>query len=74
MNRHDPCKACGRFLPDASLRKGEDGQGYCEGFDRPAHSTDAPCVLFVERGSRADRQSRQHRVKETISRASASQR
>ena len=67
---HDPCRACGRFLIDASVRRNEEGPGHCEGFDRPAHSTDAPCVLFVERGSRADRQSRQHR-QETISRASA---
>jgi len=56
MNRdHDPCRACGRFLIDASVRRNEEGPGHCEGFDRPAHSTDAPCVLFVERGSREAR-------------------
>ena len=78
---HDPCGHCARFLPDAILRKGEDGQGRCEGFDRPAHSTDQPCVLFVERGSREARllakndrellQEQQRRHPETISRASA---
>jgi hypothetical protein len=52
MNREpEPCGKCARFLPAAQLRKGEDGPGHCEGFERPAHSTDQPCVLFNERGT-----------------------
>lgn len=45
---HLPCGSCARFL--AANRKGE-GPGHCEGFDRPAYSTDEPCVLFIERGA-----------------------
>lgn len=48
---HQPCGACARFLVAASRKKGEEGPGHCEGFDRTAHSTDAPCVLFNERGA-----------------------
>jgi hypothetical protein len=69
---HPPCSACARFTP-----------GHCAGFDRPAKEDDAPCVLFVERGSRADRllakndrellAEQQRRHPETISRASAPQ-
>lgn len=85
MNREPaPCGKCARFLPDASLRKGEDGPGYCEGYERPAHSTDIaqPCVLSLEPGSLAHRrvtrseqevlaELRRRHPQETISRASA---
>jgi len=68
---HPPCAACARFKA-----------AHCDGFDRPAQADDAPCVLFVEQGSRAARakSSRevlaelQRRHPETISRASAPQR
>jgi hypothetical protein len=46
---HPPCGSCARFI-------GDEGPGHCEGFDRPAHSTDHPCVLFNERGSWKARQ------------------
>jgi hypothetical protein len=60
MNREpEPCRKCARFLPDAQLRKDEDGQGHCEGFDKPVHSTDDRCVLFIQRGSWRTRQSLQ---------------
>lgn len=58
MNRDpEPCGRCARFIPDAQLRKDEDGPGYCEGFERPVHSTDIPrgCVLRMAPGSRAHR-------------------
>jgi hypothetical protein len=84
MNREpEPCGKCARFLPDAQLRKGEDGQGHCEGFERQTHSTDIPwaCVLRLEPGSLAHRRvtrseqevlaELQRRHPETISRASA---
>jgi hypothetical protein len=48
---HLPCRHCARFIPDASLKANTDGPGHCEGFDRPAHSTDRPCVLFNEQGA-----------------------
>ena len=82
MNRiHDPCRCCARFLPTGGQKLHEDGPGWCEGNERDAHSTDHPCPLYVERGSRAARllakndqqllaeQRRRH--PETISRASA---
>jgi len=86
MNReHQPCGTCSRFLPTGGQKAHEEGPGHCEGFERPAHSTDRPCVLFVERGSRearlkakndqqllAEFQRRDGRkAGETISRASA---
>lgn len=56
MNREfQPCGACAKFLPDVDLKANADGPGHCEGFDRPAHSTDRPCVLFAERDSWATR-------------------
>ena len=82
MNRdHDPCRCCARFLPTGGQKLHEDGPGWCEGEEREAHSTDHPCPLYLERGSRAARMlaksSRetlaelQRRHPETISRASA---
>ncbi len=85
MNRdHQPCGTCSRFLPTGAQKAHEEGPGHCEGFERPAHSTDRPCVLFVEQGSRearlgakddrqllAEFQRRGSRKAETISRASA---
>jgi hypothetical protein len=84
MNRElEPCGKCARFLPDANLRKGEDGQGHCEGYERPAHSTDIaqPCVLSLPIGSLTHRRATRseaevladlrRRRPETISRASA---
>lgn len=84
MNRElEPCGKCARFLPDAALRKDEDGPGYCEGYERPAHSADVvqPCVLSMPIGSRAHRRAARsdaemlaelrRRHPETISRASA---
>jgi hypothetical protein len=84
MNREpEPCRKCARFLPEAQLRKAEDGPGYCEGFERPAQSADIPwaCVLKLETGSKAHRRiarseqevlaELQRRHPETISRASA---
>lgn len=85
MNREPKsCRACVRFIPDAQLRKGDDGPGYCEGFERPAHSTDVPwaCVLRLSQGSLAHRRAtrseqevlaelRRRHPDETISRASA---
>lgn len=47
---HPPCGQCARFVPAKA------GAGHCEGFDRPAQSTDQPCVLFNERGSWKARQ------------------
>jgi hypothetical protein len=49
---HDPCRCCARFLPTGGQKPHQDGPGRCEGEDRDAHSTDHPCPLFVERGSR----------------------
>ena len=82
MNRdHDPCRCCARFLPTGGQKLHEDGPGWCEGEEREAHSTDHPCPLFLEQGSRQARleakSSRellqeQQRRQETISRASAS--
>jgi hypothetical protein len=84
MNREPaPCRACARFIPDAQLRKGEDGTGYCEGYERSARSDDIPwaCVLSLLVGSLAHRRATrsdqealaelQRRHPETISRASA---
>lgn len=85
MNREpEPCRKCARFLPDAQLRKDEDGPGYCEGFERPAQSADIPwaCVLRLPVGSLAHRRAtrseqevlaelRRRHPEETISRASA---
>lgn len=84
MNREpEPCGKCARFLHDAQLRKGEDGPGHCEGFERPAQSADIPwaCVLRLELGSLAHRRATRsehellaelrRRHPETISRASA---
>jgi len=82
MNRiHDPCRCCARFLPTGGQKLHEDGPGLCEGNERPAHSTDHPCPLYLERGSKRARElaksSRetlaelQRRHPETISRASA---
>lgn len=62
MNREfQPCGACAKFLPDASLRKDEEGPGYCEGYERSAHSQDiaSPCALFAERDSWATRKAQQ---------------
>lgn len=83
---HDPCRTCARFLPTGGQKLHVDGPGHCECFDRPAQSTDRPCVLYVERGSREARHlakssrellaelQRRYPAKgnETISRASAS--
>lgn len=84
MNRErPPCGQCARFIPDAQLRKHEDGPGYCAGYEQPAHSADIaqPCVLRMETGSKAHRRAArgnlellaelQRRHPETISRASA---
>lgn len=84
MNREpEPCGKCARFLPNAQLRKDEDGPGHCEGHERPAHSTDIPwaCVLSLPVGSLAHRRATRseqevlvelrRRHPETISRASA---
>jgi len=58
MNRdHLPCRACARFLPTGGQKAHEDGAGLCQGFDRPAHSTDQPCVLFAEQGTWETRKS-----------------
>lgn len=49
MNREPkPCRACARFIPDAQLRKDEDGPGYCEGYEklRRHDETNEACVLF----------------------------
>lgn len=87
MNRdHPPCRCCAKFLPTGGQKLHEDGPGYCEGHERDAHSTDSPCVLFLERGSRearmaaksagelvAELQRRDSKKHETISRASAPQ-
>jgi hypothetical protein len=76
MNREPlHCRICARFIPAATLRKDEEGPGHCEGYDRPAHSTDTRCVLFNERGAWKTRKAQmppeQRRANETISRASA---
>jgi len=78
---HDPCRCCARFLPTGGQKLHEDGPGRCEGEEREAHSTDHPCPLYLERGSKAARllakSSREllaelrRRHPETISRASA---
>ncbi len=76
MNREpQPCSACSKFVPAKA------GSGHCTGFDRPAQEDDAPCVLFVQQGSREARVGAknsqellaelQRRHPETISRASA---
>lgn len=72
---HPPCGACAKFVPAKA------GTGDCTGFDRPAQADDAPCVLFVQQGSREARVAAkssqellaelQRRHPETISRASA---
>lgn len=79
MNREpEPCGKCARFVP------AKTGTGYCEGFERQAHSADIPwaCVLRLPQGSLAHRRATrseqdvlaelQRRHPETISRASAS--
>jgi hypothetical protein len=76
MNREPlHCRICARFVSVATLRKDEEGPGYCEGYDRPAHSTDTRCVLFNEQGAWKTRKAQappeQRRANETISRASA---
>jgi len=80
MNRdHLPCRACARFLPTGGQKPHEGGAGLCQGFDRPAHSTYQPCVLFAEQGTwetrkaqmPPDQRARQAPARETISRASA---
>jgi hypothetical protein len=75
MNReHLPCLHCARFIPDPGLRKDQHGPGYCEGDERPAHSTDQPCVLFNRQGSWETRKAQMPpviRSRETISRTSA---
>lgn len=77
MNRErPPCGACAKFIPAKA------GSGDCTGFDRPAQADDAPCVLFVQQGSREARVAAKNSQEllaelqrryptETISRASA---
>jgi hypothetical protein len=56
MNRdHDPCRCCARFLPTGGQKLHEDGPGLCEVDAQPRHSTDHPCPLYLERGSREAR-------------------
>jgi hypothetical protein len=61
---HPPCAGCGRFLSAVKVREGAQGPGHCEGFDRPAYSTDQPCVLFIERGAWKTRQAEGHGQKQ----------
>lgn len=78
MNQdHAPCLHCARFIPTGKRKAHEDGPGHCEGHDRPAHSTDRPCVLFLEQGSWSTRKAQQAPEQRkplathTVSRASA---
>lgn len=56
---HDPCGMCDRFTPDSPKDVAGQQHGHCSGYDKPALTTDHPCVLFNERGTWATRQRQQ---------------